>query len=42
MGEEKVNDDGTSGEFARSFMLWIKEHAEKSWEEGAFNIAQLL
>jgi len=40
--EEKINDDAASSEFAGSFMLWIKEHAEKSWEDGTFNLTQLL
>lgn len=42
MCEEKVNDDVASSEFAGSFMLWVKEHAEKSWKDGTFNLAQLL
>ena len=42
MYEEQVNDDASSSEFAGSFMLWVKEHAEKSWKDGTFNIAQLL
>jgi len=37
MCEEKVNNDAASSEFAGSFMLWIKEHAEKSWKDGTFN-----
>ena len=41
MCEEKVNDDAASSEFTGSFMFWIKKHAEKSWEDGTFNLAQL-
>ena len=42
MCEEKIDDDATSSEFAGSFMFWIEEHAEKSWEKGTLNLTQLL